>query len=262
MVHHILHLTDLHLMSDGDQRLRGVPTQSTLSSVLGEVHNHDFDLLVVTGDLAHDERLETYSWLHSQLDGCLDRCRFLPGNHDSRAHLRATFPEHVIDPDPEAPITFSETLGNWQLIGLDTHVTGSVSGDLDRNQLAWLRQELDRCAPRPTILLMHHPPIPIGSQWLDELGLQDPQSLQAIVSQADHVRLILAGHVHQEFQGRLEQADVWTTPSTGVQFVPGEAAPAYDLLPPGFRQIHLEGDAHRSEVVRLPRLEFPPDANA
>ena len=262
MVHRVLHLTDLHLMSDADQRLRGVPTQSTLVSLLREIQNHDFDLLVVTGDLAHDEQRATYSWLRSQLDGCLERCRFLPGNHDNRAHLRATFPDHVIESDPDAPITFSETLGSWQLIGLDTHLPGSVSGDLDRDQLAWLRQELDRCAPRPTALLMHHPPIPIGSQWLDALGLEDPQPLHALVSQSPHVRLILAGHVHQEFTGRLEQADVWTTPSTGVQFVPGEATPTYDVLPPGFRLIHLEPDAHRSQVVRLPRLEFPPDPNS
>jgi Icc protein len=262
VVHRILHLTDLHLMSDAEQRLRGVPTQSTLTRILHHVREHTFDLLVITGDLAHDEQGSTYDWLRSQLGDCLERCRFLPGNHDNRALLRATFPEHVVETSRDAPITFRAALGPWRLIGLDTQLTGSVAGDLDREQLTWLQEELDRCAPQPTILFMHHPPIPIASEWLDAVGLQDPRPFQKLISRAPHVRLILAGHVHQEFSGQLEQADVWTTPSTAVQFVPGQTTPTYDAVPPGFRLIELDAEAYHTQVIRLPQLEFPPDPNA
>jgi len=249
-------------MSDAQQRLRGVPTQSTLTSILDQVRDQTFDRLVITGDLAHDEQAATYAWLRAQLDDWLDRCRLVPGNHDNRSLLRATFPEHVLGAEPDAPVTFRDSVGDWQLIGLDTQIPGSVAGNLGPEQLTWLRRELAGCPGQPTIIWMHHPPVPIGSEWLDALGLQDPTVFQEIIAAAPHVRLILAGHVHQEFSGRLEQAEVWTTPSAGVQFVPRAPTPTYDALPPGYRLLQLEPEAYQTQVIRLAELEFPPDANA
>ncbi|MGI9321172.1 MAG: metallophosphoesterase, partial [Thiogranum sp.] len=78
----ILQLSDLHLYQDRDGHLHGVPTWATFRAVLEQVRSQqdDFDYLVLTGDLAQDEALETYLMLREALAGWVERCRIIPGN--------------------------------------------------------------------------------------------------------------------------------------------------------------------------------------
>lgn len=263
----IIQLTDCHLLADADARLKGVPTRASLAAVLDLVRREfvDFDYLVITGDLAHDERRETYAALADMLGDWLPRCRLIPGNHDNRAAMREVFPEIIppaapvppSSPAGEPPITFSLAAGAWRLIGLDSHIPGRLPGRLEPPQLDWLEGEL-RAADAPTLLFVHHPPVAVGSPWLDRIGLESPERFNQIVASSSQVRAIFTGHVHQEFQGRLHQALVVSAPSTAVQFRPGTAELECDFLPLGFRLIELEGESFRHCVVRLEELAYPP----
>ena len=254
----ILQLTDLHLFADPDARLKGIPTRETLRDVLefAETHDGPYDLLVITGDLAHDELPESYRALRALLGERVARCRLIPGNHDNRRSLRDLFPEVVAA--GQGPITFSLSAGGWQLIGLDTHVPGEVSGRIDTDQLAWLADQLSRSPQRPTLLFMHHPPIPVGVAWLDRIGLEDAEPFCRLIESSPQVRVISAGHVHHEFQGRLGQASVLTTPSTGLQFLPAGEESAWTTDPPGYRFFTLTDDRYETQVVRLPELKYAP----
>ena len=254
----VVQLTDLHLLADPAERRKGVPTRETLRDVLELVRSRhpNFDLAVFSGDLAHDERLETYHALRELLEDWLPRCRFLPGNHDDRRFLRSAFPD-VVD-GGRGPIGFADDLGEWRILGLDTHVAGEVRGRIDEEQLDWLEADLAEQTERPTLIFMHHPPISVNSAWLDRLGLDDAERFEQLVLASGQVKLICAGHVHHEFHGRLGQADVYTTPSTGVQFEPAADEPTYAAEPPGYRVITLDGRSYRTEVVRLPELKYPP----
>src|SRR5690349_7222081 len=90
-------LTDLHLQSEQTAKLRGVPTTIVARDVIAHlVRDADqIDLLVLTGDLAHDEQLSTYWLLKEFLGPLAGRSLFLPGNHDDRRHLCDTFPEQT-----------------------------------------------------------------------------------------------------------------------------------------------------------------------
>jgi Icc protein len=146
----------------------------------------------------------------------------------------------------------SEEIGNWQLIGLDTHVSGSVAGCAGEQQLDWLEEQLQSAADRPTLLCLHHPPVPIGSRWLDEVGLQDAADLNALVTRHPQVRLVCCGHVHQELAAGDGGSTVLTTPATAVQFRPGTERLEVDAALPGYRVIDLEDDgAWRSRIVRV-----------
>jgi len=262
----LLQLSDLHLFAEPDGVLREVPTRDSLAEVLEAVRGTglDFDRVVLTGDFTHDERRETYQAVHGLLEEWLDRCHVLPGNHDERVLLRDVFSDQAGGTD--RGICFSRSVGGWRLIGIDTHVPGEVPGRVEPAMLDWLAGELSEHAAEPTILFQHHPPIAVGSAWLDSIGLLDPGPFQELVTGSPQVRAVSCGHVHQECVGTLGGAVVLTVPSTGVQFVPLSATCRVDSIPPGFRVFALETPSDSvavesvgwsTRVVRLPAVTFP-----
>jgi Icc protein len=261
MTTRLLQLTDLHLFAEADTRLRDVPTRDTFHDVLEYIESHedDFDGTVITGDLTHDERAETYHILRTALGNRVASCSIIPGNHDDRRLIRETFPELV--PTDSELVTFERHIAGWVLIGLDTHWPGEVSGRMEPAQFDWLRERLRENADVPTLLFMHHPPIDVGSVWMDRISLRRPHPFVEIVAAAPQVKAVFTGHVHHEFTGTVAHASLHTTPSTGVQFVPGDDEPSFDSLPPGYRVIELDGKTYRTHVVRLPELKYPASAD-
>ena len=252
----ILQLTDLHLMADPNAVLRDVCTRQSLIDVLQLAKTHsqteslDFDYVLITGDLTHDERFESYEVLRELLGDWLPRCRLIPGNHDDRALIRQAFPDLV--PTDGELINFSVESAGWRLIGLDSHVDGEVFGRIGESQLRWMADELTKHAAQPTILFVHHPPVSVESAWLDRIGLQDADALLDIVRSFPQVHSISAGHVHQEFAVTIDRVEIVTTPSTGVQFRPREDEMVCDTMPPGFRIFHLADSDYTTQVIRLP----------
>src|SRR3954471_4832483 len=159
----ILQLSDLHRFADADARLFGVPTGVLLEEVLAHVWESGLrpDHVVVTGDLAHDDRAETYAALRALLEPVLDRLWLLPGNHDDRATLRAAFPDRIPGQGSDR-INFAFMAGDWLCLGLDTQLTGAVAGRLGAEQAAWIRRQLEAPAARAAVIFMHHPPVELG----------------------------------------------------------------------------------------------------
>ena len=252
----ILQLTDLHLMADPDAALKGIRTRDSFIEVLqlakdrSQRESWEFDYVFITGDLTHDEQLESYAALRELLGDWVPRCRLIPGNHDDRALIRKVFPELV--PTDGEFINFSVESAGWRLIGLDSHVDGEVHGRVGEAQLQWLAAELTSHATQPTILFIHHPPVPVHSAWLDRIGLQDADAFLEVVHSFSQVQSICAGHVHQDFAVTLDGVNILTSPSTGVQFLPREEELVCDTIPPGFRIFRLADSTFETQVVRLP----------
>lgn len=261
MPYRVLQLTDFHLLRDRAGRLRDVPTWETLADVLTVVRSRYSDCawIVVTGDIADDERPETYRMLRPFLGDLTERMVFIPGNHDSRPALREIF--GTASPAGDGSIGFDVPAGDWRLIGLDSHVPGEVAGRVSSGQLTWLKAALERQVDRPVIVFVHHPPIPVGSPWIDAIGLDDAEPLVAVLRQAPRVRAVACGHVHQEFSGTLPGAAVVCCPATSFQFTPGTEDPIPHLVPPGFRVFELKGTDFTTRVERLQELRFPPAGN-
>lgn len=258
----ILQLTDPHLLSDPEAKLRGVPTWRSLRQVLRHLDSEasGFDWVILTGDLAHDEQRETYRLLRRTLEERSTPWRMIPGNHDCRAFMREVFPE--VSGSGRDSFGFCLDLPGWKLIGLDSQLPGSVSGRVGRRQLNWLRQELEADPGVPTVLFIHHPPVPVGCPWMDRIGLEDAEHLRPVVGEAPQVQLVLCGHVHHEFRGRLGEAAVLAAPSTAFQFLPKGEIPVFDPAPPGARILELDGSRWRTRVVRVPELIWVPNRDA
>jgi Icc protein len=245
----IVQLTDLHLTAEVRSRSWGADVWTNLRRALDHVRSElgTVDLLVLTGDLANQRRPETYARLREAVGEWIDRLHVLPGNHDNREMVRAAFGDRLLPGSPT--LNFVVPLGDFRLIGLDTLRPWRVHGRLGEEQLAWLAAELER-SETPAIVFMHHPPIRVGTWWLDKDLVRDHEELRSIVERTP-VRAFFCGHVHQESHGPFARAEVWTTPSTAYQFPPHALLPGSVKTPPAFRVIDLEGASIETRVVRL-----------
>jgi 3',5'-cyclic-AMP phosphodiesterase len=239
--------------------LRAVPTAKTLEAVISEAR-HRFpspDKIVWTGDLSDEHSVGGYELLKQLIGEWTEISVLIPGNHDDRANLRSVFDQLPGQPDEE--VCFRTEVGDWSLIGLDTQIPGEVSGGLSGAMIHQLNVWLSEDRKRPTLIFLHHPPGPVGSAWIDQFRLRNPEPLSSALARAPGVKGIFCGHVHHVFEGEFAGVPMYTAPATSFQFMPGVAEFQLDLVSPGFRSIRLDDDQFATEVIRLPRLEFVPD---
>lgn len=246
----VLHITDTHLHSDADARLRGVNTVKSLQSVLAAAlaNPRKPDLIVATGDISQDETAGAYRNFHRILAPLGLPVWCVPGNHDA--------PALMAQPLDEAPCHFGGVAVRppWCLIMLDSYVAGDHGGNLSAQSLDQLRRTLREHRALYALIAVHHHPLPVGSRWLDALGLRNSAALFDILDDAPNVRAVLSGHVHQ--QADLERGSVrfLSTPSTCFQFMPNRERFAVDTRPPGFRWLDLDGTGTiATEVVWVPQ---------
>lgn len=250
----VVHLTDTHLFAEADGELLGVVTDAALRAVVADVLRRvpAPDLVLVTGDLVHDETLAGYQRLRSILDGLPAPVYALPGNHDDRALLANVFR------GSPAGAGAAAVHGQWQVICLDSSVPGRVEGTLDSRQLSWLENELAQRRAPHALVCLHHPPVLIGSRWLDRLGLEQGPELLRVASASARVRGIVWGHVHQVWEKTVESVCLLATPATCVQFLPGAESFALDgESKPGWRWLRLHEDGRIETTVHWIELAGP-----
>jgi Icc protein len=152
-------------------------------------------------------------------------------------------------------------LGAWGVVLLDTHIDGDASGRVAPQELARLDTDLRACADAPVLVCLHHLPVPVGSAWLDAVGLQNGPELLAVIDRHPQVRAVLAGHVHQEFDAQRGAVRLLATPSTCAQFAPRTPGCVMDRRPPGYRWLSLfEDGTLETQVEWLPALVGEPQA--
>ena len=255
----ILQLTDLHVFSEPDMRLKGIPTRECLQEVVAFIARHEapFDHVIITGDHTHDELPESYEAVREILAEWQDRIWQVPGNHDDRAVMRRVF-SHRIAGAPDARVHFEFKCGSWLMLGLDTQLPGEVAGLIQTDQITWLKQRLDASSVTRVALFFHHPPVELGSPWMDITGLEGRELLHTVIMADERIRLVCCGHVHHESHAVIGAADVYTTPSTGLQFDPAGSVANFATAPPGYRVIEIDGEDFTTHVVTLPEIRYTP----
>ena len=246
----ISQLSDFHLMAAPSGTYDRMPPMRSLKKLLNMITTEfsDIECCILTGDLAHENGVETYIKLRNLLTDLSLRYYLIPGNHDNRSTMLQVFSDHF--KCATIPACFSSCIGGWRLIGLDSIVEGEVFGRLDSDQLMWLSRQLKLHSDQPTIIFMHHPPISVGSPWLDSIALEKSGYFEEILTDSKQIRAICVGHIHQEFEGILAGIPVLGTPSTSVQFRPRTFEHEIDPIPPGFRLFELGDDSLKTRVIR------------
>lgn len=242
----LVQITDVHLFDEPGGKLLGLDTDASFAAVmaLALAEAVEPELILATGDLAQEPGPAAYGRLCAQLERFGKPVFWLPGNHDEARSMGGLLTAPCMRPEKQV------LLGNWQILMLDSSVAGKVYGELDGDELAFLETCLRAEPERHALVVLHHQPVPIGSRWLDGIGLRNDQALFALLARHPQARLVLWGHVHQEFQGHKDGIDLLSTPSSCVQFKPGSEDFAAGPEAPGFRVLDLFPDGTWASAVR------------
>lgn len=257
----LLQLTDPHLYQDESRELYGVNTAATFRATLAKGLAESpgpLDAVLVTGDIAEDGLRGTYERFRTAMSGIGVPVLCIPGNHEDRSILSSVL--------GSPPLQFGGSIRfpGWRVVMLDSHLQDSDAGLLEDGELERLDRELAAAGGEHVLVCLHHQPIPMGSPWLDGVGLQNGDALEAVLDRHDNVRAVLWGHVHQASDRIHRGMRMMSTPSTCAQFTPNTETCVMDLRPPGFRWLELLPNGEIStEVVWLDELrqaERPPDS--
>lgn len=205
-------ITDLHLGPARDSTLAGVRTAESFESVLQAVERkgRGSDMLLLTGDLAADCDPEAYQILNQILIDEGKRAIWLPGNHDN-FDLMVT---NLVDYPPIQV----KVAGNWAVLTLDSSQPKKPGGHISEAQLEQIAQNLKSHADKFVLLAMHHSPVAVGCDWLDQQMIDNEHRLYALLHVHGNVKGVITGHVHQPFAGYWGEIAVYSTPSSCVQF--------------------------------------------
>lgn len=228
--------------------MRGIKTYDTFRAVIEHAMSNSSrpDAILATGDLVQDETRVGYETFRNVLKKFEVPVYCIPGNHDA--------PEIMADVLGTAPFQVGGTAqhGTWSLIMLNSFSRSEDSGRLDEAELDGLRTSLTANTSLHTLVCIHHQPIPMGSRWLDGVGLRNADEFFEIVDQYSQVRGILWGHVHQASDRRRRGVRLMSSPSTCSQFRPNSDDFALDVRPPGYRWLDLANNGTiQTEVVWL-----------
>lgn len=251
----LVQLTDSHLFAEADGHLLGMDTADSLGRVVERVlaEQPRVDLVLASGDLSQDGSLASYQRFAALTAPIAAPARWVSGNHDEPRILQ----QACAGTDRLEMVT---DLGDWRLVLLDSSIPGSVPGQLDAGQLEQLDAALETAGERHVLLSFHHHPVAVGCNWLDPIGLRNPEALFAVIDRYPNLRCILWGHVHQEIDSLRNGVRLLASPSTCVQFAPGSEEFQVSSEAPGYRWLRLYPDgALETGVSRVSGIDFVVD---
>ena len=210
----LIQISDLHI---GAEWPAGDP-ERTLAAAVEAVNRFPTpaDAVLVSGDLTEHGGDREYAIARGLLSRLRAPFHVIPGNHDERGALRRAF---GLPGEGAEPIQYAVDLGPLRLLALDTLRPGGDAGELGRERLAWLEAELAREPERPALIALHHPPLEIGIEVWDEIGLgaADRRALERVVAASPQVLGLLSGHVHRALVGQLGGRPALAIPSVYQQ---------------------------------------------
>lgn len=174
------------------------------------------NLLIISGDMADtgDDGV-SYKRLRSALAGFPIPTWFAMGNHDSRGAFHNYFPQI---PMADNFVQYAIEAGPLRILVLDTLEEGRHSGGFCETRAAWLRDRLAEEPERPTLIVLHHPPIESGLSWMTE----NPEAewvlrLRAIIAAQSNIVAMIAGHLHRPVMTEWAGVRLMVCPSTAPQ---------------------------------------------
>lgn len=260
----VLQITDLHLSSHvpaaaNDTSSEVAVCQYSFAAIIKQALSKEIrcDLIIVTGDLVNKVEPAIYDHIFAVLKNTGIPFACIAGNHDVTDETGKDLPFYqrtliARDADPRLLSRHLIESEHWQLLLLDSSITGKVEGKITATDIDWVREQLASC-PKHALIALHHHVLPVDSNWIDSHMAENAEEFWQHIAPFENLNVIIHGHTHQE-QTRLHQGvAVYSTPSTCYQFKPFEDDFAYDKnMPPGYRWLQLANNGKvASWVERL-----------
>ena len=195
--------------------------------------------IIATGDLVDRGEPEEYVELKGVLKDSEIPIYFGVGNHDARAPFLELFEGPRARTDENGFIQYAVDFGDARMVVIDTLEEGQNDGGFCERRAAWLARTLDEVPNKPTVVALHHPPIPSGIQWMDPPpNAEWTQRLAEVVKTRDWVRVMISGHLHRGYLGMFAGRVVVAAPATSIQLTLDLTS--VDMRHPDGREILVE----------------------
>jgi 3',5'-cyclic-AMP phosphodiesterase len=259
-----IQITDHHVTASETELLDGFLTGHALRTVLRHIAQNigqHADFILSTGDLVENPSENAYQAFLQMLnarntasempgpvfisaEGFQDFPMYLlPGNHDDRNNFfKCLFPKSL--PRPLMNVAFTHK--GIQFICLDwgPHSKAVAHPEM----LSFLAQALEK--DLPSIIVMHHQLVTIGSRWLDDLIADNVTQFWEIVT-GHNVLGIFCGHVHTTYERVVNNIPIFGLRSTALPFVLQDE-PLACFLPPHYRLVTVQDGILTTRIFEVP----------
>lgn len=180
------------------------------------------DVLLATGDLVDRGDAESYKRLRDAFSKAPFPVHFCLGNHDERENFLAEFAEL---PSTDGFLQHEVDTPALRFLFLDTLEEGRHGGAFCKTRAAWLSDRLAEQPAKPTIVVMHHPPVEVGIDWMNTHP-EEPwvTRFANAIEGHDQIVSIICGHLHRPITVGWRGKTIAICPSTAPQV-------ALDLTP-------------------------------
>lgn len=191
----IAQVTDIHLGFEPDNPAEF--NRKRLDQVIRQLSamKPQPDMLLATGDLVDRGDGESYRRLRNALDGCPFPVFYCLGNHDVRENFVQWFPE---TPTADGFVQYEHETPDLRILFLDTLEEGRHGGAFCETRANWLKARLAEKPDTKTLIIMHHPPVEVGVEWMNtHPGEPWVQRVAEAMDGHDQIVGIICGHLHR-----------------------------------------------------------------
>lgn len=204
-----------------EENLYGVNPYNNLKTIVKELSLiKDADCILITGDMAHEGRYESYLLVDELLREISLPIYWLQGNHDYAEVMLQVANKVKIKSDK------SFKTGNTKFILLQTIVRdednlskNKARGYLFDYELNFLKRELEEDNFEQCVVALHHAPI-LSNSWMDKRILENREEFISILKQYPKVKVVLYGHQHTAKQSLQNGITYISAPPVAYHFNP------------------------------------------
>ncbi|HEY7296392.1 MAG TPA: metallophosphoesterase [Xanthobacteraceae bacterium] len=191
------------------------------------------DVIVHTGDIAHDGRTDEYAQAAATLAKARPPVYVLAGNKDNRAKLREAFCAHRYFASDTGFIEYAIDDYPVRLIALDTLSSVGNKGDFCCERIRRLTHMIDADTAKPVAVFTHHPPfeVMVGP---DRLHFERPEAMSRLgraLQRSGRVVAVFSGHVHRAATGHVGSIPAAVVPCIATTLRRGEYPAEMKLRP-------------------------------
>ena len=252
-------ITDLHITTEDDPFKSKARNDTRLRDVLTTIYNLKPRpiAIIASGDLVDRGEGREYEEL-KKVFGDFTQIPIYAGmgNHDLRQPFKDAFAGSNLlkyEVDQNGFIQYEVDFGDIRLVMIDTldepePGKHNENGAFCNKRANWLRRTLSRGSKKPTMLALHHPPIPSGIYWMDAREKEEwKRKLASVVRDRRQLRAMMCGHLHRAYHAAFAGHIVSASPATSIQLTLNLTE--VDLRVPDGREILVEEPAGFSLYV-------------